>query len=280
MNKNILLLTLVILLVVVSPVEAKFLDMPDNWAREGLEFAIEYNILKGDDQGRIRPDFPLNRAELAAMLSRLLNLEEMADISNFKDMDKSKWYYEDMAKVVEVGIMEGKSEEKLSPNISITREEVFIMLSRMLALENREHDLEDFDDWENISSWSIEEVNNLVTEGYLDGDKNKMLHPKEFIRRSEVAQLIYNIAPNISKDKKPIKDKNFEGNLLINKDVKFLDNVKVNGDLILTEGVKGNIDLKNVEVEGRLLLRNSSKVNIDENCKIEEIVNVFDTEVN
>jgi hypothetical protein len=65
-----------------GPVEAAkealngmFKDVPDNhWAKASIERLAKLGIIKGDEQGNFRPDEPLTRAQLAAVLDRLLKL--------------------------------------------------------------------------------------------------------------------------------------------------------------------------------------------------------------
>jgi hypothetical protein len=56
-------------------VEDLFKDVPENhWARGSIERLAQLGLLKGDEQGNFRPDEPLTRAQLAAVLDRLLKL--------------------------------------------------------------------------------------------------------------------------------------------------------------------------------------------------------------
>lgn len=46
-------------------------DYEDHWARLAIERAIQKGVLRGYDDGTIRPDAPVTRAELATILDRL-----------------------------------------------------------------------------------------------------------------------------------------------------------------------------------------------------------------
>ena len=55
-----------------------FSDMPDNWATEALESAVANGLLVGDD-GKIMPDSPLTRAQMATIIARAFGATEEGD---------------------------------------------------------------------------------------------------------------------------------------------------------------------------------------------------------
>ncbi|HAS72736.1 MAG TPA: hypothetical protein DCS67_01170, partial [Clostridiales bacterium UBA8960] len=111
-----------------------FSDMPavGHWARPGLELAVEYGILGGAN-GKIMPYGNVTRAQMAAIMNKVMGATEKADISKFTDVDSKAWYYEDMAKAIYLGVFSG-SGTKLSPNVNITREQVCVVLANALNL--------------------------------------------------------------------------------------------------------------------------------------------------
>lgn len=56
-------------------VSALFKDVPDDhWAKGSIERVTQLGLLKGDPQGNFNPDAPLTRAQMAAILDRLLQM--------------------------------------------------------------------------------------------------------------------------------------------------------------------------------------------------------------
>lgn len=51
-----------------------FKDIQNHWAKEDIEHLEKLGIVKGDENGNFNPDKPITRAEVAALLSRLLKL--------------------------------------------------------------------------------------------------------------------------------------------------------------------------------------------------------------
>ncbi|WP_394267428.1 S-layer homology domain-containing protein [Anaerotignum sp.] len=96
-----------------------FVDFPNNWATDSLSHAVSHGLLSGDN-GRIRANDTLKRAEMAAILNRLAGAAKGASLTEYKDVPASAWYYEDMAKAVQMGTFTG-GDGLLRPEAPITR---------------------------------------------------------------------------------------------------------------------------------------------------------------
>lgn len=194
------LLALVLIMTMGSGVFAgleEFADAPkeDHWSYKPLKYVVDHGILKGID-GKIAGEKPLTRAQMAALMNRVLGAKETGDISKFTDVPKTAWYAEDMAKAVKLGILTGRSETKMAPEAQITREEAFTVLFRTLTLEKgQEKTLKSFADEGNIAPWAKAPIAALVEKGIVEGANGK-LHPKESITRGEFAALIYRAFPH------------------------------------------------------------------------------------
>ena len=158
-----------------TPILAKADNMKDtrvNWAQSGLDHASKYGILKGDASG-VRPNDTLTRGELAAISVRILGLDKSVDLSEFKDIKETDWNYDYMSKAVAAGIFKG-SNGKLNPNTPITREETFVVMSRMMALSrDYSKSIDTFKDSRDISIWAEEGINAMLEQGFVNGDEAK-----------------------------------------------------------------------------------------------------------
>lgn len=236
---------------------AEFSDMPNNWSTAALENAVSNGLLNGYN-GKIRPDDNLTRAEMATIVNRAFGAEEKALISQYGDVSKDAWYYDEMAKAVEMGIFVGDG-KGLNPDKNITREEVFIVLARSFKLSStNDSSLNIFSDKNEVSIWAKEGVSSLVTAGYIAGSNDK-LNPKENITRAEFAQLMDNLI-KVYLNKEGIYTTINKGNVMVNVPNVKLKDIIVNGDLIVGDGVgDGEVTLENVTVTGRIVIRGSGK---------------------
>ena len=184
MNKRILsvFMALCILLGCMSTVfasepEAKeFSDMPENWATEALESAVANGLLRGAD-GKIMPDSPLTRAQMAAIIVRAFAAIDKSDISTYVDVRSSDWFADDIAKADKMGVMQGYGDGIMNPNGNITREQAFTVLARALKLAPASDIDVSFQDVDEISEWAKGPVYALVNAGYVQGS-NGRLNPK------------------------------------------------------------------------------------------------------
>lgn len=230
---------------------ADFSDFPNNWATNALSYAVSNGLLSGDS-GKIRANDTLKRAEMAAILNRLAGAVKGASLTGYTDVPTTAWYYEDMAKAVQMGTFAGDG-GMLRPEAPITRQEVFAVLARFYCLEQSNTDvLQQYADSDQIAPWARDAVAAMVQAGYIHGNEGK-LSPLAPITRAEFSQVLYQLAGNIAEDGKTA-DANLEGNLIVRKDDASLHNVTVKGDLVIADGAQ-RVKLDNVKVEGRILVR-------------------------
>ena len=230
---------------------ADFSDFPNNWATNALSYAVSNGLLSGDS-GKIRANDTLKRAEMAAILNRLAGAVKGASLTGYTDVPATAWYYEDMAKAVQMGTFAGDG-GMLRPEAPITRQEVFAVLARFYCLNTSNTDvLQQYADSSQIAPWARDAVAAMVQAGYIHGNEGK-LSPLAPITRAEFSQVLYQLAGNIAEDGKTA-DANLEGNLIVRKDDASLRNVTVKGDLVIADGAQ-RVKLDNVKVEGRILVR-------------------------
>lgn len=230
---------------------ADFSDFPNNWATNALSYAVSNGLLSGDS-GKIRANDTLKRAEMSAILNRLAGAVKGASLTGYTDVPATAWYYEDMAKAVQMGTFAGDG-GMLRPEAPITRQEVFAVLARFYCLNTSNTDvLQQYADSSQIAPWARDAVAAMVQAGYIHGNEGK-LSPLAPITRAEFSQVLYQLAGNIAEDGKTA-DANLEGNLIVRKDDASLHNVTVKGDLVIADGAQ-RVKLDNVKVEGRILVR-------------------------
>ena len=242
-----------------ADISSQFSDMPNNWATEALEFAVANHLLQGAD-GKIMPDKPLTRAEMATIIVRAFGASEEGDISSYTDVRKSDWFFEYIAKAFKMGVMEGYS-GKMNPDSNITREQAFTVLARALKLQPATRISKTFSDIEEISDWARGSIYALVNAGYIQGSNGK-LNPKADITRAEFAQVMFNLIKQYISEEGEYTEV-AEGNVMINVPGATLKGLTVSGDLIIGDGVgDGDVVLDDVVVTGRLVIRGGGENSI------------------
>ena len=168
------------------------------WKRAEIEREEEPIEIKGEDHktyifgypdGSVRPNGSITRAEAAAMLARLLNIEAIGSAAKpqFTDTDSS-WYNKAINAVVFRGIMKGYPDGRFRPNAPITRAEFTQMIS---AIDNKPYGIAPFADvpghWAERAIGSEYQAKRIT--GYPDG----LFRPDANITRAEAAVILNKI---------------------------------------------------------------------------------------
>lgn len=233
-----------------------FTDFPTGWSRPAMEAAVNNGLLVGFENNEIRPKNNLTRAEMAAIISRAFGAITMADISAYNDVPHDTWYFESVAKAVQMGAMVGKSATQMCPVCNITREEAFSVIGRILALSDEDTSvLSKFHDAANVSSWAAKNVAALVKRGYVNGDNYGNLNPKANITREEFAQVMYTTIKRYITEAGTYSE-DMQGIVVLRTGKVSLLNMSVTSDLVVGDGaMKDAVQLTNVNVNGRFLTR-------------------------
>ena len=226
------------------------------WYAEAVSAAVDNGLLYGKSSSIIDPNGDMTRAEMAAIINRSFGCYKTADISQYKDVAKSKWYYKDVALAVQMGTYNGRSSSSMAPDAPISRQEAMTVVARALELDYDAYaktDLSAFSDHSEISGWALPYVRAMIGADYIHG-RGKVLAPLDNITRAEFAQIFANIIGSYITVKGSY-DKDIKGSALIRTDDVTLQNMTVDGDLIIGCGAAdGKITLDNVTVKGRLLV--------------------------
>ena len=226
------------------------------WYAEAVSAAVDNGLLYGKSATVIDPNGDMTRAEMAAIINRSFGCYKAADISQYKDVSKSKWYYKDVALAVQMGTYNGRSSSAMAPDSLITRQEAMTVVARALELDYDAYaktNLSAFSDRGKISDWALPYVRAMVGADYIHG-RGKVLAPLDNITRAEFAQIFANIIGSYI-TVKGTYDKDIKGSVLIRTDDVELKGLTVDGDLIIGCGAAdGKIVLDNVTVKGRLLV--------------------------
>ncbi len=179
---------------------ADYSDMPQNWSKEAMEFAVKNNFITGVSEDKIAPKAALTRAQLAAILSRVMQTGagDVSVLDNFTDADKNAWYAGAMAKAVELKIFYGDG-DSIYPDRPVTRQELFTILVRAFSVTGGdESTLASYNDAGSISSWAKAAISAMIAQGYAAGYEDKTLRPAQQVTREEFAQLLHRMREHYS----------------------------------------------------------------------------------
>ncbi|MEC3557571.1 S-layer homology domain-containing protein, partial [Bacillus thuringiensis] len=107
-------------------------DLQGHWAETRLRSWSDQGLLQGYN-GKFNPDRPVTRAELVTLINRSFEVSEPSSIS-FKDLETSHWAYDQIARAVKAGYIDGYNDNTVRPDHTVTREEAAVMVAKLTEL--------------------------------------------------------------------------------------------------------------------------------------------------
>ena len=242
----------------------------NNWARNGLIFAVRNGILAGRSNNNLCPKGNTTHAELATMLMSILKTEKQASLSRFTDVKPKKWYAGPMSKAVSLGIfpIADPNATTLQPNTNITREEAFVAIARVFGIHgNGRQSIYRFSDWREVSDWAADDLAAMIDAGSMSGFNGKLM-PKNPITRQELAVILASLLTKVGTtlDESPTV-----GNLTLAAPT-IPAGSTVQGNLLFSTD-EPTVNLENVTVTGRLIVQGNDLLSLHlSNCSIGELV--------
>ena len=161
------------------------------WYAEAVSAAVDNGLLYGKSSTTLDPNGDMTRAEMAAIINRSFGCYKAADISQYKDVSKNKWYYKDVALAVQMGTYNGRSSSTMAPDAPISRQEAMTILSRTKDFADADLNvLSAFSDSGKIADWARTALAQMTQQKIISGSKGK-LNPAGKVTRAEVAKMLY-----------------------------------------------------------------------------------------
>lgn len=168
------------------------------WKKAEIEKHEEPEEIRGEEHkayifgypnSTVRPNGNITRAEAAAMLARLLNIEAIGSAAkpNFSDTESS-WYNKAINAVVARGIMKGYPDGRFRPNAPITRAEFTQMIS---TIDNKPYGEAPFVDVK--GHWAERAIGSEYQAKRITGYPDGLFRPDTNITRAEAAVILNKI---------------------------------------------------------------------------------------
>lgn len=149
-----------------------------------------FAYIVGYEDGTVRPNANISRAEVAAIFFRLLKDDVRDDNltanSVFTDVAFGKWYNKSISTMAKIGIVKGRTANAFAPNAPITRAEFAAICSRF-----DRSNVEIKSDFNDISGhWAENEIRRAASLGWIQGYTDGSFKPDQNITRAEAASMI------------------------------------------------------------------------------------------
>lgn len=227
-------------------------DLDGHWAEKVITEWMDYGVIKGYEDGTVRPNNSITRAEMTAMLDRVMDYQTKAD-NTFSDLGDS-WYTDVILKANAAGVISGYPDGTVKPDATITRQEAVAMFSRVLSLDTENAPEASFTDNADVADWAKDAVNAMAAKGYIHGSDGQF-RPNDGITRAEVITIFNNIFADLYQASGEYTG-DINGSAVVSTDDVTMKDMTITGDLIIAEGVgDGHVVLDNVTVDGQLIVR-------------------------
>ena len=150
--------------------------------------------IAGRTSTQAAPDAAITRAEVAAILYRLLTPEAKSaygtNINRFKDVPAGAWYETAVSTLSNLGVITGYQDGNFGPQRNITRAELATILARFCDADTTTT----LDRFSDISgSWARKYINQAAAAGLVYGYTDGTFRPDQNITRAETIVMVNRI---------------------------------------------------------------------------------------
>ncbi len=164
--------------------------------RDSIYTLSAKGIVNGVSANEFAPEKIITRAEISALMIRMLDLEKTDASTTFVDVTSEDWYYETAIAATEAGLIAGYEDNTFGGSNPITRGEMLVMISRYaenylgFISEDVTYDPTMYADGYSVQTWAQQAVTNCTELGITIDRTDAMLNLTQEITRSEAAVLL------------------------------------------------------------------------------------------
>ena len=152
-----------------------------------------FSYVVGYEDGMVKPENAITRAEVASIFYRLLKDDvrdaNTTDVSEFSDVSASDWYGTTVATLSAMDIVRGYEDGTFRPNAPITRAEFAAIATRFFEETGAEYEPGTFDDVTG-DEWFANAIADAVELGLIGGYPDGTVRPNNNITRAEACAIV------------------------------------------------------------------------------------------
>lgn len=175
-------------------VKIELADIKGHWAEKAIDTFMKLQIIKGYGDGQFKPNGDITRAEFAMLISRAFDISGGADHSAAMSDISSHWAKGAIEKLASAGVIGGYGDGNFKPNQTISREEMAIILSRIVNLSgvNKDDSKGNFTDISIASPFATNAIKDVAEAGIINGKSNGAFDPHGNATRAEALTIVLN----------------------------------------------------------------------------------------
>ncbi|MFI3174003.1 MAG: S-layer homology domain-containing protein [Bacillota bacterium] len=283
------------ILTLMTPIKVLASDLSGHWAEGVMNSWVEKGFLSPYEDGTIRPDSYVMRAEFVDMINLVLGFSETSGVV-FEDVPKNAWFHEAVDIAVTAGYANGVTETTFLPSANLTREQAATFVYHAIGIAPEM--ATKFVDHDAISPWAVPAVGAMSAIGYLSGNANGEFAPKSLLTRAEAVSFLERVrigvessmvqrreVVTLSESGTILESTTVSGDLHITMaddlDEIFVDDVVVLGNVYINGTGSGTVFANNMIVYGDIFMEQTgvnfeitgntqlSSIEITKSCRIQ-----------
>lgn len=245
-----------------------FPDMPSGQMGIAIQNAVNNGLISGYDDGEVKPNEPITRAQMATIITRAFGTKDNAQ-SAFGDVTPDAWYKDAVEKAVFMGAFQGDENGNFNPNKNITFQETYTVLARVFGYETRsqinmegerrpvpyvdEKCLDKFSDKDSVAAWARNYAIALVSNAGYTGIDGK-LQGNVAISRGQFAMVMDQLV-SLYIDEPGTYTQGFgTGAVVVRSGDVVIDGIETDRNIIVGYGVETKTELKNVKSKATIVV--------------------------
>ncbi len=173
--------------------EGRFPDIAGHWAQNFMERLISKGMISGFPDGTFQPDRKINRAQYAAIITKMFKLPAKKDIINFSDIPDTFWAVSAIKQAQSMGFITGFSDGRFRPQQNLTRIQAIASLVNGLGWKDGNPELLNiYSDRAQIPSYATT-ITAIATAKQIvvNYPQVNQIEPLRDITRAELSALLY-----------------------------------------------------------------------------------------
>ncbi|WP_379156280.1 carboxypeptidase regulatory-like domain-containing protein [Paenibacillus sp. sgz5001063] len=176
-----------------SSAPLQFSDAKGHWAEQTITAFVKLGAIQGNGSGDFVPNGNITRTEFAIILARVFNIQTGTAVSSpsFTDIT-GHWGSDAILKLAQAGVVKGYADSTFRPDQSISREEMVVILTRILNLDSISKDSTKGGFTDLSNSFAGKEIEVAAQVGMINGKSIGKFDPKSSTTRAEALTTIMN----------------------------------------------------------------------------------------
>lgn len=179
--------------------DVPFTDALDaGWAADSIMYLYDRGIISGYDDGTVKPTKTLTREEFVKMVVDAFVPDGDVSASSFDDVNDNAWYASYVKRGVSKGLISGVGDGKFGVGMTVTRQDMAVILYRLLSNTNSISEKTFTDDFA-IADYAKEAVSKMAGIRLINGFENGTFNPNVEATRAMAAKVICDMLVYLNK---------------------------------------------------------------------------------